>query len=333
MKSKITLVRHTDGPADTARRNRRLHTLIMVGLTPLYAICFVAIRIGLSDAPPLAFAALRVLLAGLALLALAWWHGDRLWIPRHYWMALLLLTLTSGIIGYGTMFLSPGSAGAGVASVLGNTQPLVVIALAATFLHERLTWRKGTALVIGILGVILISTAALESTNAAGPVGALFAQASAVAFGASTVVVARLAPDAPLLSLTAWQFLLASFPLAGLSLILERQTTQLLNPAFLALVVALALLGTALTTSVWYWLVQRDDAGRLSLVLFLVPVLGVGLSMLTLGEQIGWREGVAIVLTLSGVLLAPRADKHEGQNTTGKPASSISNAHTYERDV
>lgn len=319
MKTLVTAVRRTDGRVDYSSRSRWRHTLIMASLTPLYAICFVAIRVGLAYAPPLAFAALRVLLAAIALLAVAWWRGQPIWIPRRYWLTLLGLTLSSGIIGYGTMFLSPGSAGAGIASVLGNTQPLVVIVFAAIFLHERLTWQKVAALGAGIVGVIFISAAALESTSTAGLVGALLALASAVAFGASTILVARLTPDAPLLALTAWQFLLASLPLAGLSLMLERQPTQLGNPVFLADVAMLALFGTALTTSVWYWLVQRDDAGRLSLLLFLVPLLGVGLAMLTLGERIGWREGVGIILTVGGVLLALRS--HE-QETMAKPSDA-----------
>jgi drug/metabolite transporter (DMT)-like permease len=315
MKARVTLAGHVNGRVDYSRRSRRRHTLIMVSLTPLYAICFVTIRVGLAYAPPLAFAALRVLLAGIVLLAVAWWRGLPIWIPRRYWLTLLGLTLSSGIIGYGTMFLSPGSAGAGIASVLGNTQPLVVIVFAAMFLHERLTWHKVAALGAGIVGVLLISAAALESTSAAGLVGALLALASAIAFGASTILVARLTPDSPVLTLTAWQFLLAGLPLAGLSLILERQTTQLGNPVFLAIVAVLALFGTALTTSVWYWLVQRDDAGRLSLFLFLVPLLGVGLAMITLGEQVGWREGLGIILTLGGVMLALRS--HE-QNSAAK---------------
>lgn len=293
----------------------------MVSLTPLYAICFVAIRIGLSYAPPLAFATLRVLLAGAMLLALAWRRGQPFWIPRRFWLALLLLTLSSGVIGYGTMFLSPGRAGAGIASVLGNTQPLVVIVLAALLLHERLTWRKLVALAAGTLGVVLISVAAIESASAAGLVGSLLALASAVAFGASTIIVARLVPGAPLLALTAWQFLLASLPLAVLSLLTERQIIQLWNPTFLAIVAVLALFGTALTTAVWYWLVQRDDAGRLSLFLFLVPVLGIGLAVLTLGEQIGWREGVGIILTVSGVLFALRSDDHDAAE---KPSTGAS---------
>jgi O-acetylserine/cysteine efflux transporter len=307
-----------------APTERRLHTLVMIGLTPLYALCFVAIRIGLAYAPPLRFAALRTLVAGAALLVLARWRGLSVGLPRRSWPALLLLALSGGAIGYGTMFLSPGRAGAGIASVLGNTQPLIVIVLAAAFLRERLTWRKAVALAAGIAGVLLISAAALESASAAGLAGALLALVSAAAFGASTIIVTRMAPDVPLLTITGWQFLIGSLPLVTLSLLVEGQTAQAWDPLFLVIVAILALFGTALTTTVWYWLVQRDDAGRLSLFLFLVPVLGVGLAALTLGERIGVNEGIGIVLTLSGILVALRsADRDDDDAKSSFRASRL----------
>lgn len=45
-------------------------------------------------------------------------------------------------------------------------------------------------------------------------------------------------------------------------------------------------------------------------LLFLVLILGVGLAVLTLGEPIGWRDGICIILTLSGILLALRSGEH-----------------------
>ncbi len=43
----------------------------VLGLTLVYAVCFVAIKEGLAFAPPLLFAGLRAIIAGAALLALA----------------------------------------------------------------------------------------------------------------------------------------------------------------------------------------------------------------------------------------------------------------------
>lgn len=43
---------------------------VALGLTAVYAVCFVAIKAGLAFAPPLLFAGLRAEIAGVALLGL-----------------------------------------------------------------------------------------------------------------------------------------------------------------------------------------------------------------------------------------------------------------------
>ncbi|GEM_PF-3695209 len=70
---------------------------------------------------------------------------------------------------------------------------------------------------------------------------------------------------------------------------------------FVTVLLFLALIGTALTTAVWYWLVQRDDVGRLTLFLFLIPVFGLAIAAWVFGEQISRTESVGIALTIAGV--------------------------------
>ena len=48
-----------------------LRRLAAIGVARIYAICFVGIKAGLSDAPSLLFASLRAQFAGIALLAVA----------------------------------------------------------------------------------------------------------------------------------------------------------------------------------------------------------------------------------------------------------------------
>jgi drug/metabolite transporter (DMT)-like permease len=50
------------------------------------------------------------------------------------------------------MFMSPGRTGAALASVLGNTGPVLMVLLAALVLHEPLTRRRLTALGLGMAG-------------------------------------------------------------------------------------------------------------------------------------------------------------------------------------
>jgi len=72
----------------------------------------------------------------------------------------LALAATVTTITFGGMFLSPGRTGAGIASVLGNTQPFITIVLAALFLAEKITRGKLLVLLAGLIGVGLISAPA-----------------------------------------------------------------------------------------------------------------------------------------------------------------------------
>ena len=88
------------------------------------------------------------------------------------------LGITSTTIAFAAMFLSPGLAGAAIASVLGNSQPIFAVALAVPLLGERMTPGKQVALVLGTLGVILIATASSGAYGLAGPALALGASLS-----------------------------------------------------------------------------------------------------------------------------------------------------------
>ena len=135
----------------------KLQTPILLGLTAIQALCFVLIKAGLAYAPPLLFGGLRALVGGSVLFGLMIVLRQPLLPPRETWGGLLALALTATTLGFGGMFLSPGRTGAGIASVLGNIQPLILVGLAAAFLGERMTPRRWITVALGLAGVILIS--------------------------------------------------------------------------------------------------------------------------------------------------------------------------------
>jgi drug/metabolite transporter (DMT)-like permease len=69
--------------------------LIVLGLTVIYAVCFVAIKAGLPFMPPLRFAGLRALLGGLALLGLMVALHRPLLPPRRSWPWIVALGFSS----------------------------------------------------------------------------------------------------------------------------------------------------------------------------------------------------------------------------------------------
>ena len=140
----------------------------MVVVVLLWAICFPFIVTGLPGAPPLLFAALRAFLAGGLLFAVHLVQRRREpypFSPRDLGL-LSLIGLSYTAMGFGGMFLAAGHLSPGLATVLASTQPLIAAAIAAAWLGETLKTKGIAGLVIGFLGVTLLSWSGFDNNNA-----------------------------------------------------------------------------------------------------------------------------------------------------------------------
>jgi drug/metabolite transporter (DMT)-like permease len=290
----------------------RLRVLGVLGLTLITSVCFVSIKAGLAHAPPLYFGGLRAMIGGFSLLLLARAVGRPLFPARGLWLGTLVLALTTTTITYGGMFLSPGRTGAGIASVLGNVQPLVTVVLAAILLNERVTGAKAVALLLGLSGVALVAYPGFQASGAGFGVGSLLALSASAGAATGSVIAKRLELRAELLAVTGWQFVLGSAPLLAAAAVLEPVERVTWTVEFITILLFLALVGTAFTTAAWFWLLERDDVGRLSLILFVIPVLGLVLAMAIFGERITPGQTLGALLIAVGTLAVLRAARGAG---------------------
>lgn len=284
-------------------------------LAAVYALCYAAIKAGLVFAPPLRFAALRALGGGAAIFPLVLLSG-RPWLPsRRQWPWLAAVSASGTVLAYGAMFLSPGRTGAGLASVLGNTTPLIIILLAAAVLRERITLPKAAALTLGLLGVTLTASPAFTGPGRSGLLGIALPLLAAVGSATESVLVKRIGLGRDVLRFTAWQLLLGGGSLLLISGWLEGATGIAWTASFVGLLSFLAVIGTAFATTLWYWLVQHDEVGRLSLALFLAPVTGLLVAVALFGERLRPVELVGVAATLGGVgivlVATPRASHRQ----------------------
>lgn len=270
---------------------------MLVVVVPM-AVCYPLVKTGLQFVPPLWFAGMRTILGGLALLLVLAirrqpiWPAARLvwWIPP---LGALATTLT-----FGTMFASQAYTSAGIASVLGNIQPLLIIVLAALWLGERINLNKAMALLLGLAGVTMLALPAWRETTGNGSYGVVLALGSSVGAAAASVMIKKLQAGRDLMALTGWQLVVGGFALLGLSATFEPRADIRWTAEFAGMLLFLALFGTAMSTWLWFWLLERAEVGRLSLYLFLVPVFGLFASMLSLGERLTVAQmgGVGVIL-------------------------------------
>jgi len=267
----------------------------------VYAVCYSAIKVGLAYAPPLRYGGLRAVVAGTSLLLLLRVLGRPIFPPARLWRGTTAIGVTGTLLAFGAMFSSPGRTGAGIASVLGNTMPLLTIALAVPLLGETVSRTKAAALALGFAGAALVAYPALADPAHHPVLGALLPLTAAAGLSISSVLFKRIDAKGAVLQVAAWQLLMGGVPLLALSAIVEARATIEWNAAFVGLLLFLSLIGTALTTAVWYWLVQRDDVGRLSIALFLVPAVGLGLAVWLFDERLGVPEVVGVGLILAAL--------------------------------
>lgn len=232
------------------------------------------------------------------LLALFPVMGIRLVPCRDLWPWIIVLDIAITAFAYGTMAISLGFTGAGIASVLGNSQLLLAVALDVWLLGEQLTRIRLVDLLLGLVGVVLVAFPATSEIAVEGRVDPLLALASSVGPVTASVVVKHVGPGVSRLILAAWPLVLSSVPLFLLSLALEPGHKITWSLQFVSLLLFLGIPGTAFLTLTWYWLLRHGDLGRLSLIFYAVPTVGFGFSWALYAEPITPRElgGIALIL-------------------------------------
>lgn len=250
-------------------------------ITCIWGYNWIVMKVGLRYAAPFDFAALRAACATAVLfgMLLALRRPLR---PQALAGALLLgLLQTSGFVGLITWALASG--GAGKTSVLVFTMPFWTLLLGWPLLGERVRGPQWLAVSLALAGLILI----LEPWNLH---STLFSKSLALSAGVtwalSAIVARRLQRRANLdvLSLTAWQMLFGTVPLAAVAWLVPSPPPRW----SLELVAALAyvsLLGMALAWVLWIYLLKRLPAGTAGLNALAIPVVAVLTAWLQLGER------------------------------------------------
>jgi probable blue pigment (indigoidine) exporter len=253
--------------------------------------------------PPLLAAGARLTLAGLAVLGLLAALGRPL-RPGLGPGGVAWLALTQTVLFYAATFWGIAQAGAGLAAVLANTDPLFVAALAALFLDERLGRAQWAGLAIGLVGAgVVVWEGPAWPPALSG--SALVVVGGALAWSLGTVAAARgLRGRADPLALAGWQMTLGGLALLGAAALLEGGAA--LGSRELALVVGLALVGSAAPAALFYLALVRAPAAEVSAWFFLVPVVGVGSAWPLLGEQPGVRLWVGLAAVTGGLWLVLR---------------------------
>jgi drug/metabolite transporter (DMT)-like permease len=274
----------------------------------IWGTTWAAIRIGLRGVPPFAGVAIRFTIAGALLLALALAAGVRLGRARHEKSLWLANGVLSFCLSYSIVYWSEQYIPSGLAAVLFATNPLFVAALAHRLLAgERLSPRAGAGLVLGFAGVAVIFSDDLallggEQVRHA----ALVMLVSPLVSALATVAIKRWGTGVHPLSVSAVPMLFAGAVMGASALLFERGQPPVLDGRSVGAILYLAVLGSAVTFTVYYWLLARVTATRLALISYVIPVVALAVGALLFDEPLRPRLLAGSALILAGVVLVSR---------------------------
>lgn len=276
-------------------------------VTFLWALCFPLITVGLVFAPPLTLAALRSFVAGAGLLLPAI-VLRRPW-PRDWriWLALSGIGISLTALGFGGMFLAGGLVSPGLATVLANVQPLLAAVLAFFVLGERLGPRRRVGLFLGFAGVLMVAAPGFGPGNAnSSPLGVAYIVLGAIGVAVGNVLLKRLAGRVDLLMAMGWQLVLGGLPLWLVAQLWETPQQVTWNLTFVAVLLALGLLGTAVVFALWFSLLHRSELNHLNIFTFLTPAFALFIGALFFSETLTLVEIGGIALILAGIVWISR---------------------------
>jgi drug/metabolite transporter (DMT)-like permease len=277
--------------------------LAWVTLCVVWSSTWLAIKVGLRDLPPISFVAIRFLIAIIVLLAVSFGRTRLLPRRRDEYFVLAVTGILMFALNYTLLFWAELHVSSGLAAVLQATIPIFGMMFAHWMLpDEPLRLQKLAGAIIAIGGVAVICGRLLGFN---GPLAfwggvAVVVGAASAAF-ANVLVKARSMQLAPAM-LAAWQMIFGTAPLLLLGFAVDGNPARFHWTATAVFcLLYLAVIGSALTFLLLYWLLPRLTVAQLQSISLITPPGAVMLGWLLGGETFPLSSLLGAALVLAGV--------------------------------
>lgn len=291
-------------------RPHRFPRLQALFVTFLWSTSWVLIKLGLEQIPAVGFAGMRYTLAFLllapALMASAARRAELRRLTRSDWLRLSLLGVVLYSLTQGAQFVALEYLPAVTLSLILSFSPAAVALLGATFLGERLSRRQWLGVGCFLLGAaiyFLPLRVPLQIVGLAVAAVGLLSHSFASLLGRA---VNRRGDLHPLL-VTVVSMGVGSLLLLAVGFAVEG--VPRLHLSGWVIITWLAVVNTALAFTIWNHTLRSLTAIESTLINNTMLVQIAILAWLFLGEPLGAREAVGLVLAVAGVLVVQLAGK------------------------
>ncbi len=277
---------------------------LWLALVTMWSSSYSAIKLGVATVDPIILVAGRMWIGAMVIYAVL--RLNRMTLSRRWedWGRYAV----SGLMGSAVPFLlisyGEQSVDSALASIFMGIAPVATVLLAsAVFPDEHLTPKVIIGLGFGFVGiVVLVGPAALSGIGA--DIAAQGAILTAALCYALTVIYVRRFVQRPALEMAAGSMIVGALALTFLAIVTGARLESIrLTATSLGAILYLGLFSTALANLIYFHLVPRLGATRMSQVNFAVPVGGALIGSLALSERMTAERVLALAVISAAILL------------------------------
>ena len=261
---------------------------LLVLLSVLWGGAFFFVGVAVVELPPLTVVLARVGIAAAILLGLTLLLGHSLPCRLSAWTPFLVMGLLNNAVPFSFLNAGQTMVSVGLASIINGMTPLFTALVMASFREERLTMHRVVGVVLGVVGVILVSRTGTGTGMAdARLAGIGLCLAATLSYGFAALWGRRHLADVPPLKSATCQLLSSTIIMAVVVAIVDRPWSLPMPgmEVWMALF-GLALFGTAIAYVVFFEILTRAGASNVMLVTLLIPVTALLLGNMFLAEPI-----------------------------------------------
>ncbi|MCG1003769.1 MULTISPECIES: DMT family transporter [Halobacterium] len=282
---------------------------LFLALAAAWGSAFVAIKAGLDAGfEPVLFAAVRYDVAGVLMLAYAAYAADN-WLPqsRADWTVVAIAAVFLIAAYHALLFVGEQQTTSAVAAVVVSLSPVLTTGFARAFLPaERLSAGGIAGLLLGLVGVVVLSNPDPSNLLGGNTVGVLLVFGASSCFALGSVLTQRVDDDLDIETMEAWAMLLGALLMHAASLARGETQTIPRNTDALFAIGYLSLVASAAGFLVYFELLDRLGPIEINLVSYVAPVFAAVVGLLVLAEPITPHTVAGFAVIFAGFCLLKR---------------------------
>ena len=275
-------------------------------LAMIWGSAFLAIKVVVPDTGPLWLATIRVVIAFIVLLPFALVKGLVWPEDTRQWGLICLIMLLNVVVPFFLISWAEQFIDAGVASLLMGVGPFMALIGSHFTTHDdKLSRAKIIGAIFGFSGIlVLVGWDAIQGlgNNLLGQGAAML---GAACYVSSSLLIRKLGGFPPV-RLSALILGMASLTLLSLSFSIPGIPDHPFKPQTWLWLIYLGVFPSALGYVLRYYMIQKIGVSTFASSLNLIPVFGVFLSAILLGEALSVNVFISLALIVTGLFIIRR---------------------------